>query len=519
MVRERYTVEELLGQGGFGAVYRVRDRRVKGNLFALKEVVEPNVHQRASFAFEGEILRRLDHSALPHVYRVFEDTKNNRLYMLMDYIDGPNLEHLRQRQPLQRFSFSQVMQLMAPIIEAVKYLHAQQPPIIHRDIKPSNIIVPLVNEAGAVLVDFGIAKEYDQDSTTTAIRHCSPGYGAPEQYVHGTSTQTDIYGLGATFYALLTGVVPIDALYRITRLSGRGADPLDLATAVVPTLPPAVAEILQRAMAVNSQDRFATVEEFWDALQNVPHLPLVPKEDPITDPGLDLELETQAHSLEQSDILSLIASPTCAPATPLSLPPLLVRPSRPRGQVVLRTTSLIAMMLVVMLVALSLGLALGTNAWWDKHHLQVSRAPVSVPTHSSSSSPLLKQPSPALTPSPPASDQTVYPQLQTSYYGNIHDAPAASDSTMALSLIQQSGSLISGYFSAGLNLMSDGKFTGTVGNDRKIQFRVSIQNTMLPLVFAGRIQADGSISGAYCSMENNHCNYTKGGYGNWSVSP
>src|SRR4051794_22487723 len=115
VVRERYAVEELLGQGGFGAVYRVRDRRVKGNVFALKEISDPNKHQRENFLFEGEVLRRLDHPYLPRVYRVFEDEKNRRLYMLMDYIAGPNLERLRQQQPERRFSLSQALRIIGPI--------------------------------------------------------------------------------------------------------------------------------------------------------------------------------------------------------------------------------------------------------------------------------------------------------------------------------------------------------------------------------------------------------------------
>src|SRR5689334_13313795 len=90
VVRDRYIVEGLLGQGGFGAVYRVHDRRVKDNIFALKEIVDPNKQQRENFLFEGEILRRLDHPYLPRVYRAFEDEKHHRLYMLMDYIAGPN---------------------------------------------------------------------------------------------------------------------------------------------------------------------------------------------------------------------------------------------------------------------------------------------------------------------------------------------------------------------------------------------------------------------------------------------
>src|SRR5437660_7404763 len=118
------------------------------------------------------------------------------------------------------------MKIMAPIVDAVAYLHALHPPIIHRDIKPSNIIVP-TSDVRSVLVDFGIAKEYDQDSTTTAVRHASPGYAAPEQYGIGTNTRTDIYGLGATIYTLLTGVVPTDAFYRTTNLGSGRNDPLE----------------------------------------------------------------------------------------------------------------------------------------------------------------------------------------------------------------------------------------------------------------------------------------------------
>jgi serine/threonine protein kinase len=144
---------------------------------------------------------------------------------------------------------------MAPIMSAVSYLHNQQPPIIHRDIKPSNVIVPPQGNQ-AVLVDFGIAKEFDPDSTTTAIRHASPGYAAPEQYGIGTNTRTDIYGLGATIYTLLTGVVPVDSFYRTTQLGSRGIDPLESIRKFAPNVPQHIADAVYRAMAVDVNDRF-----------------------------------------------------------------------------------------------------------------------------------------------------------------------------------------------------------------------------------------------------------------------
>src|SRR5437868_6553106 len=123
ILRGRYIVEELLGRGGFGAVYLVRDQRVGHNLYALKEVIDPNKRERARFVFEAEVLRRLDHPALPRVYRVFKDDVHDRAYMLMDYVEGPNLEILRQRQPDKRLPLSQVMTIMAPIMNAISYLH------------------------------------------------------------------------------------------------------------------------------------------------------------------------------------------------------------------------------------------------------------------------------------------------------------------------------------------------------------------------------------------------------------
>ncbi len=179
------------------------------------------------FTFEYSLLERLGHPALPRVHHVFDNEEHNRLYMLMDYIEGPNLETLRHIQHEQRFSLPVITSILAPIVDAIEYLHQQHPPIVHRDIKPSNIIVPFV-ERKTVLVDFGIAKEYDTQGTTSAVRYGSHGYGAPEQYSAGTNTRTDIYGLGATLYTLLTGEVPADALDRMTQLSNDQPDPLSL---------------------------------------------------------------------------------------------------------------------------------------------------------------------------------------------------------------------------------------------------------------------------------------------------
>ena len=287
IIQDHFVVEQLLGKGGFSAVYLVRDKQDGDKQYALKELTDTDRQEKNKFAFECKVLKRLDHPALPHVHQVTEN--DARTYMLMDYIEGPNLEVLRRQQPNKRFPLTQVLTLLAPIVNALSYLHSQEPPIIHRDIKPANIIVPTVSEQ-SMLVDFGIAKEYTSDSTTTAVRHCSPGYGAPEQYTVGTDLRTDVYGLAATIYTLLTGVTPVDSLQRATKIAGKSGDPLVPIQDYVPSLPNYVADAIHRAMSINGNARFATVKAFWQALQT----PVLTHDGASSQP-LEAVLEKEQH--------------------------------------------------------------------------------------------------------------------------------------------------------------------------------------------------------------------------------
>ncbi|HEY6287129.1 MAG TPA: serine/threonine-protein kinase, partial [Ktedonobacteraceae bacterium] len=288
---ERYIIESLLGKGGFGAVYLVRDRHIKEHLFALKEVIDPNERDRERFTFEAEVLKRLNHRALPNVYKVFEYEKLKRVYMLMDYIEGQNLDILLGEQPEGRFSLPLVLAVMKPIVDALIYLHSQNPPIVHRDIKPSNIIVS-TRGGEAVLVDFGLAKEYIEDNTTTIIRHGSPGYAAPEQYGKGTNPRTDIYGLGATLYTLLTGTIPIDAITRVT--GSKGIDPLVPIHLVVPSVSWANAMAIEKAMSISSDDRFNSVEDFWRELNSN-----TPKQQEVVTPLLKSLAPAKHHVVQE----------------------------------------------------------------------------------------------------------------------------------------------------------------------------------------------------------------------------
>jgi len=547
ILRDRYVVEGLLGQGGFGAVYLVRDLRVKGNLFALKEVIDPDKKDRKRFIFESELLKRLDHRAFPRVYRVFEDETHHKAYMLMDYIEGPNLEKLRQQQPEKRFSLPQVLTLIAPIMDAVTYLHGQDPPVLHRDIKPSNIIAPASGEE-TVLVDFGIAKEYDKDSTTTAIRTCSPGYAAPEQYSSGTSTGTDIYALGATLYALLTGTVPIDALYRMTHIGSGQDDPLEPVSKFVPTIPRHIERAINRALSINSNDRFASIEEFWQALNAHP-----------TWRQLTAPVIRQSTSLPQS-IVPVSRKPG---ETPIPSTVTIRKQKRKRRS---RLLFLIAAMLLIMLAAGVGFLSYATNRPNARSFAPTARTnstatsivtlptvttyPTSVATPTShpkvrptpSSQPVVEPtipvvptsvptmrptPSPTKTPVPhpkptptPSPTPVPYPNIAGNYNGTIFDQTANITTGMSLYIQQKTGQgNISGYFSVNSPLVGSGNFTGTVNTGKYVQFTVQSYHGNAPLYFWGWVQQNSSLKGDYCSLNSkSQCDPSVGASGTWNVT-
>src|SRR5262249_41494117 len=149
------------------------------------------------------------------------------------------------------------------------------------------IIVP-IGAGEPKLVDFGLAKEYVEEKTTNVFRYGTPGYAAPEQYVQGTNPCTDIYALGATIYTLLSGIVPTDALTR--NLGQYDEDPLLPLYMLNQDIPVPISDVIEKAMSLRSKDRYATVEEFWQALNTA-----FPMRNPQTEPiALDSPLFTLA---------------------------------------------------------------------------------------------------------------------------------------------------------------------------------------------------------------------------------
>ncbi len=269
ILNHRYRIVKLLGQGGFGAVYRAWD--INLNIpCALKENTETSEEAARQFAREAMILASLRHPNLPKVTDHFS-IPNQGQFLIMEYIEGEDLDE-KLRKTGGPVSESLALSWVMQILDALDYLHNQNPPIIHRDIKPANIrITP---QGQAVLVDFGIAKVYDPKlKTTLGARAVTPGYSPYEQYGQGsTDSRSDIYALGATLYHLLTDKQPEESNQRIE------SDLLISPEQLNPSISASTAVAIKRAMQVFSKNRWQSAAEFKSALnfivpsQSLPYL-------------------------------------------------------------------------------------------------------------------------------------------------------------------------------------------------------------------------------------------------------
>lgn len=225
ILRDRYKITGIVGRGGMGSVYRAEDARLPGRLCAIKEVQpDPNAspdmweQAQAQFLQEASILAQLDHPNLPKVSDFFTD--NGRDYLVMDYVPGEDLKTLLEQALSEGklLDVTQVLNWAMQILDALIYLHGQQPPVLHRDIKPSNI--KLTPDNRIKLVDFGLAKVLATDDlrTITIIQGRGTELYTPlEQYgsvTDHTDSRSDLYSLGATLYTLLTGQPPLSAKER-----------------------------------------------------------------------------------------------------------------------------------------------------------------------------------------------------------------------------------------------------------------------------------------------------------------
>jgi serine/threonine protein kinase len=253
VVDNRYRIVSLLGQGGFGAVYKAWDTRLERPC-ALKENLASSPEAEKQFGKEATILANLNHPNLPRVIDHFTVPGQGQ-YLVMDFVEGEDLQQMLDRRgPLPE---DEVLPWVAQTCDALAYLHGQPQPVIHRDVKPANI--KIAPDGHPMLVDFGIAKLYDPAlRTTLGARAITPGYSPPEQYGHArTDIRSDIYSLGATLYALLTGEEPADSVERLI-----GAAVLTPPKQLNPLISEPVAQVIMKALAAEPAQRFQSADEF-----------------------------------------------------------------------------------------------------------------------------------------------------------------------------------------------------------------------------------------------------------------
>ena len=265
ILQGRYRIVRQLGQGGMGAVYEAVDQRLDTTV-ALKETLFTDERLRRQFEREARLLARLHHPALPRVSDHFSEGEGQ--FLVMQYIPGDDLSEMvtRRQGP---FPASQVLSWADQLLDALDYLHTQEPQIIHRDIKPQNL--KLTARGQIILLDFGLAKGQGGDisrvTTAASIFGYTPNYAPLEQIQGlGTDLRSDLYSLAATMYHLLTGVKPPDALSRAAALVNGQEDPLLLASEANPSAGTQADEVLKKAMSQNREQRYASAEEMRKAL-------------------------------------------------------------------------------------------------------------------------------------------------------------------------------------------------------------------------------------------------------------
>lgn len=274
VLRERYQITGLIGQGGMGAVYMASDLRLEGRKTAIKEVGletfgppgDPSAEQaRLQFHREASILARLDHPNLPKVSDYF--SHNGRDYLVMDFVPGRDLKEIvDEARANGRFLDEKLVLGWAEQLgQALIYLHSQRPLVLHRDIKPANI--KLTPSGQIKLVDFGLVKLMvpDDARTVTVLQgRGTVAYTPLEQYggdMGHTDVRSDLYSLGATLYHLLTGQPPAAAKERFLRPGSLLAP-----RTINPAISRSTEEALLWALEMHPSARPSSVAEFMEAL-------------------------------------------------------------------------------------------------------------------------------------------------------------------------------------------------------------------------------------------------------------
>lgn len=275
LLASRYKIEQVLGQGGFGISYKAFDNKlmqpvcvkelyISGNSTRgdQNQVYSQNLKVLSfadfvkRFIDEARKLAQFKHHNIVQVQDVFEE--NNTAYMVMEFVEGVTLKDLVERKG--KLSFDEVIGLANQLLNAVGKVH--QKGILHRDIKPDNLL--LTDDNRLVLIDFGSARKFAEDKIVDQTVIVTQGYAPKEQYSNQAKRgeYTDIYSIGATLYFMVKGEKPPASVVR------KEEEELKFPAEV----PKEISNAISKAMEIEYQNRFQTVEEMKQSLKGTPPL-------------------------------------------------------------------------------------------------------------------------------------------------------------------------------------------------------------------------------------------------------
>jgi TPR repeat protein len=250
-----YRIVGELGRGAMGVVYRARRSGLDADL-ALKLLTNANPKQAARLRREAQSLARLNHPALVRVFDVGE--LQGVPYLAMGYVYGTTLEDRLQAGPLRP---DMAAKITLGLAEGLAHAHAHQ--ILHRDVKPANVL--LCPDGSAKLVDFGLAKALDRVGATKALTQSgamlgTPGFWSPELAggEREVDARSDVYSLGATLFAALTGEPPFAGASLMELAVATCEQPAPAPSSLAPKVPPGLDAVVLQCLAKAPEDRYPT---------------------------------------------------------------------------------------------------------------------------------------------------------------------------------------------------------------------------------------------------------------------
>lgn len=254
----KYEILKEIGHGGMSVVYLAMDNHLNKQ-WAVKVVTKRQTAKKGPDCINGllteaNMMKRLDHPALPRIVDIIDNP--DTIYIVMDYIEGESLDKILSSEGPQPEEL--VINWAKQLCDALSYLHSQKPPIIYRDMKPANVM--LKPEGTVKIIDFGIAREYKEQSLADTTVLGTKGYAPPEQYSGQTDPRSDIFALGMTMHHLLTGVDP------------RGGEPYAPVRQWNPELSEGIELIIDRCVQPAAENRY---QSCTDLLYDLEHPDLI----------------------------------------------------------------------------------------------------------------------------------------------------------------------------------------------------------------------------------------------------